>query len=199
MKKTIAFGLILLLMPLVYAQETDEADEIKAPEAESYTPPINGIGYWIKITLPEYFISVGNFFDKENRVNWKLQQLERRRAELAYLLEKLNATQSTEWRERYDAMIKFILKRQEQNLKKLERYSLLLNQTKKGKIKQLLEQRNAVLTQLRDSFSSLGNTDALEGIDNAILQGTKINERLTPITEIQGTDSTDVMQEEGVI
>jgi len=187
-KQILTLGLILLVMlPLVTAQ-----DEITEPEIEEEYKeniPTNRFQYFFKIQLMESLRSFPKYFNREERINYKLEQLERRRIEIESYLEKLNKTTSNQWRNRYQNMIKFINKREESNIKRLEKYSELVNSEKKTKIKTILENRDLKLNQLRERFQEMNQED-LEGINNAISQSEQIREKLNnKIMETQADSS----------
>lgn len=153
------------------------SEEIMESEVEPYEIPASGVGYFIKQTLPEYFLSARHYFNEDDRINWKLKQLERRKIEYEYLLEKLNQTDSEIWAGKYKNMIKIISKRQEQNLKKLDKYSSKASENKRKKVRSILSKRESKLNELKERFSEVDDS-ALEGIDNAIERGKNLRDRI---------------------
>lgn len=187
MNKILTILLIISLLPITLADIEEPDEEIGV----DYKPSITRIGYYIKTTLPEFFISIRNYFEHDKRINWKLQQLEKRRIELEFLLNKLNKTTSSAWENRYKNLIDAVNTRQEQNLNQLQKYTAFVRSEKKEQIRNILEKRDKVLINLRERFTELNNTKALKGIETAISQSEKIREKImeTIVTLTESRDS----------
>lgn len=172
MKKTIlSLGLILLFIPMAYA-------DIELPDIDEFSPPSNKFAYFIKIQLPEAMASTIAIFSRDERVNLKLEQLQKRRIEIEYFIKKLNVTRSPAFAEKYRVMIKHVTTQGDKQIATLEKHVKLIRAEKREQVREFLQERDDRLTLLVNTFLTTENVNAIEGIRTALNLSIRIREKL---------------------
>lgn len=138
MKKAIIIIALLAVMPFASA-------EIEERAVEPYAPPLNGFGYFLKITVPELFGQARTIWNHDARISYQLELLEKRQIEIEYLLSKINETEN---KARYEQMLSQIEKKYEQSLKRLEHFASLVRSDKQQKVSQILANKERKLNEI---------------------------------------------------